>query len=86
MIFLLLKGDPNYFSGPRYCKSVQLSTSNNLNFYFGSNIGPSHLIPNEAIEVLHLDFPQVYLSFTLLLIRIKMISLFLERPLMQADL
>lgn len=56
----LVPGDPYYFASPRVCKSVPLSTSSNINYYFGCNQGPDHLIPNEPLDVLHLNFPKTF--------------------------
>lgn len=56
----LQPGDQNRFGSPRFCKSIPLDSSDYLNYYFGVNkVNSTYFIPNEPLEILHLDFPQV---------------------------
>ena len=59
----LQPGDPNRFGSPRLCKTLPLDKTNYLNYYFGYNfVNATYMIPNEPLEILHLNFPQVIFS------------------------
>lgn len=59
----LQPGDPNRFRTPRTCKSVPLDSSDSPNYYFGVNkVNSTYYIPNEPLDLFHLNFPQVSLS------------------------